>query len=289
MVRSTNETKKSITMKKGTLLLGGLLIGLLSIAAEVDTTKITFKGKHILIIDGKDSTEIVLGDSLDLPKKKKTRDSHWAGFDLGVNGFLTPSGSTSLDAADDFLDLNYAKSVVVNLNLFEKYIPIANDRFGLLTGLGFQWNNYDLENDKRLGTLPSTVTEKSQVFGYYDSLNMASVSKNKFKATYLTLPLLFEYNDKKPAKKGFHFAAGMVFGYRIGSKNKMKYTTPGGNDKKDKYRDDFNLNPFSYALTTRVGIGWLNLFATYNLSPLFEKDKGPELYPFTVGLTLIDF
>ncbi len=274
-------------MKKGTLLLGGLLIGLFSIATEVDTTKITFKGKHILIIAGNDSTEIVLGDSLDLPKKKKIRDSHWAGFDLGVNGFLTTSGSTSLNAKDAFLDLNYAKSVVVNLNPFEKYIPIAGDRFGILTGLGFQFNNYDLKTDNRLITIPGTDSTKSQ-FGF-DTINMGSVSKNKFKATYLTVPILFEYNDAKLARKGFHFSAGMVFGYRIGSKNKMKYATPGGNDKKDKYREDFNLNPFSMALTTRVGVGWLNLFATYNLSPMFQKDRGPELYPFTVGLTLLDF
>jgi hypothetical protein len=275
-------------MKKGALIVIGIILSLLASAAEKDTTKITLKGKHILIIDGSDSTEIVLGDSLLSSRKRKTRDSHWAGFDLGVNGFLTPSGSTSLDAADDFLDLNYAKSVVVNLNIFEKYIPIAGDRFGLLTGLGFQWNNYDLDNDKRLGVTESVGDMKSQVFGYRDS-SMASVSKNKFKATYLTLPILFEYNDKKVARKGFHISAGMLFGYRIGSKNKMKYTTEGGNDKKDKYRDDFNLNPFTYALTTRVGIGWFNMFATYNLSPLFQKDRGPELYPFTVGLTLLDF
>ncbi len=276
-------------MKKGALILTGLFLTLLSSAAEVDTTKISLKGKHILIIDGADSTEIVLGDSLLTSKKRKTRDSHWAGFDLGVNGFLTPSGSTSLDPKDAFLDLNYGKSVVVNLNLFEKYIPIAGDRFGLLTGLGFQWNNYDLKTDNRLITKPATDSTKSQFSSFRDSDNMESVSKNKFKATYLTLPILFEYNDKKLARKGFHISAGMVFGYRIGSKNKMKYTTPGGNNKKDKYREEFNLNPFSMALTTRVGIGWLNMFATYNLSPLFQNDKGPELYPFTVGLTLIDF
>lgn len=276
-------------MKKITLILSGILVGFTSMATELDTTKISLKGKHILIIDGKDSTEIVLGDSLLTPKKRKTRDSHWAGFDLGVNGFLTPSGSTSLDPKESFLDLNYAKSVVVNLNPFEKYIPIAGDRFGILTGLGFQFNNYDLKTDNRLITIPGTDSTKSQFGSFRDTINMESVSKNKFKATYLTVPILFEYNDAKLAKKGFHISAGMVFGYRIGSKNKMKYTTPSGNNKKDKYREDFNLNPFSMALTTRVGIGWLNLFATYNLSPMFQNDRGPELYPFTVGLTLIDF
>jgi hypothetical protein len=33
----------------------------------------------------------------------------------------------------------------------------------------------------------------------------------------------------------------------------------------------------------------LNLFAEYSLTPLFNDDKGPELTPLTVGLTLIGF
>ena len=262
-------------MKKLILITASIVFSAASMAIEKDTTKITIREKVILIIDESgDTSDIVLSDTSSNVSKRKR---------------ATPDGSTSLDPKDSFLDLNYSKSVVVNLNPFEKYIPLKGDRFGILTGLGFQFNSYDLKTNNRLITTPSTDSTKSQLSSFRDSLNMASVSKNKFKATYLTVPILFEYNDAKLARKGFHFSAGMVFGYRIGSKNKMKYTTPSGNNKKDKYRDDFNLNPFSMALTTRFGVGWVNLFATYNLSPLFEKDKGPELYPFTVGITLLDF
>jgi len=277
-------------MKKILIIATGFLFTMSAMAAEMDTTKITLKNKTILII-GDDTSDIILSDttSYSFKKKRNTRDSHWAGFDLGVNGFLTTSGSTALDPKDSFLDLNYSKSVVVNLNPFEKYIPISGDRFGILTGLGFQFNSYDLKTDNKLIVLPGTDSTNSQISSFRDSANMASINKNRFKATYLTVPILLEYNDGKLASKGFHFAAGMVFGYRIGSKNKMKYTTPSGNNRKDKYRDDFNLNPFSMALTTRFGIGWVNLFATYNVTTLFEKNKGPELYPFTVGITLLDF
>ena len=41
--------------------------------------------------------------------------------------------------------------------------------------------------------------------------------------------------------------------------------------------------------TVRGGVGWFNLFATYSLTPLFESGRGPELYPFTVGVTLLGF
>jgi hypothetical protein len=277
-------------MKKILFIATGILFSMSAMSAEMDTTKITLKNKTILII-GDDTSDIILSDtnSYSFKSKRSIRDSHWAGFDLGVNGLLTSSGSTTLDPKDAFLDLNYAKSVVVNLNPFEKYIPIKGDRFGILTGLGFQFNSYDLKTNNRLFTTVATDSTNSQISSFRDTVNMASVSKNKFKATYLTVPILLEYNDGKLASKGFHFAAGMVFGYKIGSKNKMKYTTPSGDNRKDKYRDDFNLNPFSMALTTRFGIGWVNLFATYNITTLFEKNKGPELYPFTVGVTLLDF
>lgn len=249
-------------------------------AADLDTTKINVKDAKILIVKSGDKKEINLSDSL-VPKKPK-RESHWAGFDIGVNGYFNSSGSLSLEKENEFLDLDYAKSILVNINPFEKYIPISGDRFGILTGLGFQFTNYDLDSDKRLRE------DRDSITAYRDTLNMSSVSKNKLKATYLTLPILFELNSKR-GDKGFHFAAGMLFSYRLGSKNKMKYTTPTGNDRKDKYKDDYNLNPFGAAVTTRFGYSWLNLFATYNLTTLFEKNKGPELYPFTVGLTLLDF
>ncbi len=267
-------------MKKLTVLLASVIFTTGLFASGMDTTKINVKDAKILIVKSGDKKEINLSDSL-VPKKPK-RESHWAGFDIGVNGYFNANGSLSLDKKNEFLDLDYSKSILININPFEKYIPISGDRFGILTGLGFQFTNYDLDSDKRLREYRDSIT------AYKDTMNMATVSKNKLKATYLTLPILFELNSKK-GDKGFHFAAGMLFSYKLGSKNKMKYTTPSGDDKKDKYKNDYNLSPFGAAVTTRFGYSWLNLFATYNLTTLFEKNKGPELYPFTVGLTLLDF
>ena len=41
--------------------------------------------------------------------------------------------------------------------------------------------------------------------------------------------------------------------------------------------------------TARIGWGWVNVFATYSLTTLFKTDRGPELYPFSVGLTISDW
>ena len=82
----------------------------------------------------------------------------------------------------------------------------------------------------------------------------------------------------------FHIAVGMTLGWRIGTHTKVVYD----NDK-HKVRDSFDLNPFKYDATVRIGWGVVNLYGTYALNTLFKNDKGPEMYPVTMGLTLINF
>jgi hypothetical protein len=38
-----------------------------------------------------------------------------------------------------------------------------------------------------------------------------------------------------------------------------------------------------------LGYRWINLFATCDLQPLFNGNKGPEVFPYTIGLALISF
>ena len=108
--------------------------------------------------------------------------------------------------------------------------------------------------------------------------------KNKLTVSYLTLPVILEYNTGENHK--FHIGAGMIFGARIGSHIKQVYETDGSKYK-DKTYDDFNLCPYKADATLRIGVGFVNLFANYSLTPLFKKDKQPELYPLTVGLRIL--
>ena len=49
------------------------------------------------------------------------------------------------------------------------------------------------------------------------------------------------------------------------------------------------MNTFRYGLTARVGLGFIRFYANYDLVPLFQKDRGPELYPVSVGITILSF
>jgi hypothetical protein len=245
-----------------------------------DTTVITTKRKKIIIVSTKSTTDSVGGDSIIIKKKTHQRTNHYAGIDLGINGWLSPANSFDLQKEAQFLDLNYAKSISVGLNPFEWYIPVAKEKFGLVTGLGFTFNSYDLARDYTI------ISTDDTIYGIRDTTK--SIEKNRIKSTYLQVPLMLETNLGRDADHSFHLAAGLLGGLRLGSKTKQIYDQ-GGEEFKIKNKDDLSLYPFTLSAMVRIGYGDFTLYATYSLTKLFENDNGPELYPFTVGVSLVSF
>ena len=57
-----------------------------------------------------------------------------------------------------------------------------------------------------------------------------------------------------------------------------------GEKQKSKVRDDFSLNVLRWGATARIGYENLQIFGTTYFTPMFEKGKGPEFYPYEIGL-----
>ena len=259
-----------------------------------DTTKIKLGRTYVLVIN----------DSISINRTPKKRRKHWAGIDLGINGFVNSSGSFNLNhdpslsltdpkKVTQFMELDYAKSWVFSLNFYEHYFKIYQHHFGFVTGLGLEYNNYELKHNVRLiedgGSYVSNnvnAFNENYTWGIVDT--NINYSKNRFKTFYINAPLLFEINTGDHKNKSFHLSAGAIVGYKFTTRMKYKYKEDG-DEQKVKDNSDFNTNPFKVSLTARVGVGWLNLFATYAITPLFESGRGPELYPFSVGVTLLGF
>lgn len=259
-----------------------------------DTTRIKWGGTMVLIID----------DSVSINKPVKKRRNHWAGIDLGINGFVNANNSLNLNnpagldtsnpsKVTQFMELDYAKSWTVSINFYEQFIKLYKHHVGLVTGLGIEYNNYELKHNVQLiskgGSFVHdnvTAYNENYTWGVIDT--NINYSKNRFKTFYINAPLLLEFNTGQHKNKSFHFAAGAIVGYKFTTKMKYKYKEDGDTQK---YKDnqDFNTNPFRVSLTARVGYGRLNLFATYGLTPLFEKNRGPELHAFSIGMTLLGF
>lgn len=204
--------------------------------------------------------------------------AHWAGFEMGVNGYTNANGG--FDMENNLYDLDYSRSLFVNLNLMEHKIPFFKGHGGLVTGMGFTFNSYQFKGNTVLVAENGTTTAVNNEGVDY---NM-----NRLNASYVKVPLILEFNSSLKSKKSFHLGAGVEGGFKLGARMKEKFKEDGDRFKTVS-KGHYNLNPVRLNATARVGYGSLTLFANYGLTPLFEKGAGPELYPFEVGITIAGF
>ncbi len=278
-------------MKKIALILITLMITLSVFAQEEnnDTTNIRFKRKTVKIIEDNGETQIYV------KKHKRDKDwdwmwddddrfkGSWASFSMGLSNFVDKDFSLSRELGEEYMDLNTGKSWNMNVNFAQYSINLINNKFGLVTGLGIEWNYYRFDNDNSIQENPTTgVIEEVDLSITQPNWN---IEKSKLSTTYATLPLLLEWHSSSYSHNGVVFSAGAIGGVKLGSNTKVVYKE-NGDKNKDKTKDDFNLSPFRYGVHARIGVGdWL-IYGTYYFTPLFEKDKGPELYPISVGIAL---
>ncbi len=244
-----------------------------------DTTYIDLKNKRIIIIDKVGGSFDDFGDEEnDIREEKKHKsidfDSHFGGIELGLNTYITPDQSFTLGEEQYYMELEDSKSLEFNLNLFDVAIPIIDERLGLVSGLGFSWQNYKFDNKQLVLQNDSSVL-------YYDSISSKSYKKNKLTTTFLTAPLALEFQFPAGSKKVWILAGGYV-GVKIGSYVKLV----ADDDDKSKTKEDFHLNTFRYGFRAAAGVNNWSIYATYSAHPLFKKDEGPELYPVSIGLGL---
>lgn len=256
-----------------------LMIVSIIVNASPDTTKINLGTKILLIVDNNDTiVDIDETDTVDVCKKRKF-NGHWAGIELGLNNYLNSSNSMTLNQNEDFMKLNMGKSWEFSLNFAEFNLGLYKDYIGLTTGFGLRFNNYRFDNNINLFRGTNTIL--------YEIDTVRTFTKNKLTTSYLMMPLLVEFQIPTSAKKRISVTAGGYAGVKIGSHVKQKYEIAGVNYK-DKNRDSYYLNPIKYGLTARLGFEDIQFFANYDLSTLFEKNKGPELYPLSFGITLLN-
>ena len=245
-------------------------------SADSDTSIVRIGKKDVKVIDHKSGTEIIWGKDKRHRHDPDRFDGHWEGIEFGFNGFDKEDYSMYNSADKDFMSLNQGKSIEFNLNFYELNIGLAKNYVGLVSGMGFSFNNYRFDNDY---TIAKGATRTEPV-----ALDPNNLSKTKLAVSYLNVPVLLEFQIPVNHNEGRLFInGGIIGGVKIGSHTKVKY-----GDKKDKDRSGFNLNSFNYAATARIGYKDISLFAKYSLTPLFQTGKGPDLTPFTIGISFLD-
>jgi len=245
-----------------------------------DSTVYTWKGRKVIIID-KDKDGISL--KKDSSHKFDTDDfKHWAGISVGVNGYMSAPGTINLSNKNAYMDLNYGRSFNFQFNLFEKQFKIVRNNLKIVTGFGIDYHSYQLSNKTNLN--PDT----SYTYGRLDSTNNFEYKKNRLRNTYLQIPLLIELNSSNNPAKSFHIAFGVIGQYLIASRTKQ--ILEQNNFEIEKIRkDNYNMSPFAAKAHVNFGYRGFTVFGEYSLTTLFQAGKGPELYPFSVGIRVIPF
>lgn len=205
---------------------------------------------------------------------------HWAGFEVGFNWLLSPSGSLALSGEQEPLRMNLGTSFNFNLNFIQYSVPLWSSNFGVLTGLGFNFNNYRFKNKNTMVTGEHSISFNTDL---QDAGH--KVRSSRFFNWALTAPLLLELQSKGNGFRRVYISTGVLLNVRLHSSTKLLY-----DKNREAYTSDtFNLNDISFAPTLRLGIGCVRLYANFYPMGLFEKGRGPEVFPIETGLVLIPF
>jgi len=263
------------------LMIGLPLLG--QVEERGDTTAIKFGKTQILIIGGNEddtdweSVEDSLSvDSIDVEDSRPRKsEAHWSGVSLGL-GMMMARGFDNSFPNHPYWKNDPARSQTWELNLLEKKFNFGTPYVGLTTGLGFRFDSYAFNDNYLLQGDADTI------FAVLDT--NVTYSKNKLKASYVTIPLLLEFNTSHRASKSFYLATGVIGGVRMTSKTK-RVGDLDGKEFKEKNKGTYTLNPFRLDATVRMGYSGVGVFANYSLLPLFDEGKTVDIYPLTFGLS----
>lgn len=205
---------------------------------------------------------------------------NWSGIDFGFNTFLNRDYS---GYKTEFMKHDILFSNSIHLNLIQQNIGLQRNRnnFGIVTGLGLQYQYYRLSDT-------TTIERTANDVIIPKTFNYGNKQSSKLFLFSLTIPVLAEIQIPiNNYRNRLYFSSGMYFSYRIGSYSKIKYR----DDLKQKLKitDNYSLQNFKYGIMFRTGYRWVNFYAIYDLTPFYKVDKGPELTPFTFGVTLLRF
>ncbi len=212
--------------------------------------------------------------------ERKKVNPQWMGLEVGLNSYVNSDFKFNLADGREYLEPVPGRSVSLGLNIFEIGVPLVKRHLTLVTGLGFEFNNYFYKNNYILLADTSTLTAQQLPGADYD--------KNKLTVSWVRVPLLLQFDTKRYKNEAtFHVSLGVIGALRMCSNTKQVWEIDD-----TRYRaithDDFNLSPFKADATFRIGYGYLNLFVNYSLNSMFRKDAGPQLFPVSAGITLVN-
>jgi len=239
-------------------------------------------GKRIISIEESDNkTHISISKKETLQKnaKKFRGQLTGVGFGIGYNNFMTDFWETSLKPGDEYLDINSSSKA---WSFMFPGVDIGfTRRFGIVSGVGLTFNGYRFNGNNNI-----TRGENGIIVPVYPAQGIV-YKKSKLNTGYVNIPVMLELQIPTGSshKKTVNISGGVVGAAKLWSKTKIVWDD--GGKRKSKENSDFSLNALRWGTTARVGYNTFHVYGTTYHTPMFKKGKGPELYPFEVGVAFI--
>lgn len=260
-----------------------------------DTTEIIWRNRKFVIIKDEEGKRLEIRDTEEganviAPEddyqydyeNKRTYHSNRSdigllGFDLGITNYFYQGAYGDNAITPELQVREFRPGSHVALHLLPTRVGV--DRRGyvnLKTAITIDWANYYFTGDQTLNTTGEALS--------YDTTGI-SFSKNKLVSRYAQIPLMLNLDTDPGGNDGISISVGGYAGILWGARTKQVSEELGT----VKVPGEFFLNPYRYGLMARVDFKWFDIYLHYNLSPMFEEEKGPDTRTFMAGLNLIDF
>ena len=216
-------------------------------------------------------------------KGEKIRfNGHVAGIYAGFIHFIQTDYSAYKEK--DFMKLKITHSYTLALNLIEINIGLQKikNNIGIVAGIGAEFQNMELDHkisvqkEKSGRTAPLTPTE-------------GKIKSSRLMLATANIPVMLEFQMPSRVKSRFHIAFGTVCSYNFFSQTKIKLVEDQFPHpvKTMKSTQSINLSRFKFDLMAQVGGNHFAVWSRYGLTPLFKKDKGPELHQLSFGASIL--
>ena len=248
--------------------------------SKMDTSEMIMNGKRIIIITDEETKSQQSAQVVSISGSQRNRI--WQGFEIGFTGVsYSENFSTDIPAGMEFFDPIVGTSINWAINPFELDVRLVGEYVKFSTGLGYIAKNFSLANNYLLQKDPVS----GELLGAQDPNR--TLERNRFRTGYITVPLMLFFNTDENPIRAFTVGIGVVGGVKIFEAYRLKYHADGQKTRENR-NSGFNAEQFSADIRANIGFGGVNFYASYSMIPLFKENLGPQVYPYTIGISFVN-
>lgn len=259
---------QKIVIKQGD---GKMKVRIYGATSEGDSieNKQIFEGVYL---DGKSMERRTLLDGLPFTQKK-----HRNYFNPHVSSLYFGYTQLSSDfygfGGNKMADLNSFKSWEIGGTVFSTDLPLSRDLHWAATfGLGWGYRSFRLDDNAAfIRTDEGTTIQQGDAETDY--------AKSRLRYFYFRIPLAIEWQTQVPRRGSVFLSAGPEIEIRHGIKSMAKV-----NGDSQTLGNGMYVRPVGVNLLVQAGYDDYGIYLRYSTYGLFEKNKGPEMYPLSFGL-----